>query len=261
MTHTLILLDTMARRQAILMWRYAFNTLMALGTCYLFFLLAFMGARNLGAGAAGANFGDTLGGLVVGFAMWTLVTLAFNDFANTLSGEAAQGTLEQLAMSPAGLARVLLCRAWAGLGFQTAIVGLLLFVMMLTTGRWLHLDLLSILPLLALTLTGVMGLGLMLGGLTVVVKQVAAVYGVVQILFLGLIALPVDSVPGLRLVPLAWGTHLISRVMVQGESIYQMPATDLLILAANSGGYLLLGYVVFRMCESHARDRGLLGQY
>jgi ABC-2 type transport system permease protein len=259
MTNSAIVFNTMVWNKGVLMARYRFDTVLRLGTFYIFFLLAFMGAQTMG--GASPNFGQTVGGLVVGFMVWTLTTIAFSEFSATLGAEAGQGTLEQLAMSPTGLGRVLMSRAAASLGFQLVIGTVFLFVMMATTGTWLHLDVLSILPILLLTVAGVLGVGFMMGGLTLLYKQTGALLGLMQFGFLALLTMPVKEYPLLKLAPLSWGNHLLSRVMVEGVSLASLPTTDVMILVAGTVGYMLLGGIVFKVCVDKARERGLLGQY
>lgn len=88
--------------------------------------------------------------------------------------ELLKGTLEQLAMSPLGFGRVLLSRLAAAFLFDLLVMLLFLLLMMASTGKWLHLDLLSLLPLLLLTMAGVLGIGFIMGGLALVFKQIQA---------------------------------------------------------------------------------------
>lgn len=259
MTNSAIVFNTMVWNKGVLMARYRFDTVMRLGTFYIFFLLAFMGAHSMG--GASPNFGQAVGGLVVGFMVWTLTTIAFSEFSSTLGAEAGQGTLEQLAMSPSGLGRVLMSRAAASLGFQLLIGIVFLFVMMATTGTWLHLDVLSIIPILLMTVAGVLGVGFLMGGLTLLYKQTGALLGLMQFGFLALLTMPVKDYPLLKLAPLSWGNHLLSRVMVEGVSLASLPTADVMILVAGTTGYMLLGGIVFKVCVDKARERGLLGQY
>ena len=133
--------------------------------------------------------------------------------------------------------------------------------MMIVTGRWLHLDVVSLLPLILLTLAGVYGIGFAIGGLALVFKRIESFVQIFQFAIVGLIAAPVDRFPVLRYLPLAEGARLIRRVMTEGLSIFELPATDLFFLFANSTIYLGLGFLAFKLLENVARDRGLLGHY
>lgn len=247
------------RKQLIEFRRYIFETLSGVFTLFGFFVLLFLGARAVGGRAPG--FGETLEGLVVAYAVWTIAIFAYFSLVQSLVQEAQQGTLEQLAMSPVGLIRVLLGQVAAGLSFQLVMMAVLLVLMMSVTGKWLHIDVVSILPLLLVTLVGLVGLGFAMGGLAVVFKRVQGALQIVQVLLLTLVAVPAESVPVIKYLPLAWGTSLLRRVMVDEASIFSIPAGDLLFLVANSAAWFAAGVVVFKAFEGLARDRDLLGHY
>lgn len=255
----LSVMGAMLRMSMIEAKRYYFNSLVRLVSLYAFFFVVFMGAWT----TMGDNptFGASLSGIVVGLMVWMLAMRAYSDHSSRLNMEATQGTLEQLAMSPIGLARVLVYNMAALMFAQMGFMFTFLVLMMATTKQWLHLDVLSLLPLLVLTVLGVHGMGLAMGGLALVFKRVAATIGIFQYVFLALIAVPIDKVPMLKFLPLSWGALLIRRVMVDKASLLTLPAADVAFLAANSLGYFALGLLIFKLCERVARDRGMLGHY
>jgi ABC-2 type transport system permease protein len=256
---TLVLFEGSLRRTLLEFRRYIFDTVSGLVMIYGFFLLLFFGAKVFGGGRQG--FGDTLAAVIVSFAVWTLTVMALGTLTFELTQEAQLGTLEQLSMSPFGLVQVLVARIVTMLTIYFGMMVVLLVLMMATTGRWLNLAPLSTLPLIALTTIGVIGLGFMLAGVAIVFKRVQQALQVWQIAVFGLIAAPVTRVPFTKYLPLAWGTTLLRRVMVDGASITSMPIGDTLFLAGNSVAYFVLGIVVFRRFERVARERGLLGHY
>ena len=239
--------------------RYAFNTFMRLVLSYAFFFMVFMGTWATLGGSA--TFGDNLAGIVVGMTIWMCAFRAFTDLANRLTGEATQGTLEQLAMSPIGLGRVLMYQTFAQVVIQLLFVLIVLVAMMATTGQWLHLDLVSLVPLLLMSMLAVQGVGFAMGGLTLVFKRVGATFTIFQYIFLTLVAVPLDKVPALKFLPLAWGAKLVRRVMIDEVSIFRMPVGDVAFLLANGICWFALGFAVFKGLERMARDRGMLGHY
>ncbi|MCL0099179.1 ABC transporter permease [Dehalococcoidia bacterium] len=255
----LVLFKAILKQQFILMRRYLFNTIVSLIGIYIIFLLIFFGAHALGGGAP--EFGATLDAIVVGFLVWTFALFAYSDLAHGMVREAQEGTLEQLYMSPVGFTWVslfrIVSRFWVMLTFNI----MLLVLIMATTGRWLHLDVVSLLPLIVLTLAGVYGMAFATGGLALVFKRVESFVQILQFAVVGLIAAPLDRFPFLRYLPLAEGSRLIRRVMAEGLSIFELPATDLLFLLANSVLWFGLGFLAFKLLVNVARDRGLLGHY
>jgi ABC-2 type transport system permease protein len=256
---TLVMVKAMFKRYAIELRRYWFNTLSMLVSFYLIFILMFYGIQSLAEGTS--QFGGALNGMVVGFMVFYLTVYAYAELSWVLVGEASQGTLEQLSMSPLGFGRVLIARIFAALVFRIAIMFLLLLLMMWTTGQWLHFDLWTVIPLLLFTMASVQGIGFVMGGLALVFKQVQAALGILQFLFVGLIAAPIEQFPVLKLLPLSWGTRLIGDSMINGTRLWNIPTDDLLIVGATGIGYFTAGFIVFKFLEHMARDRGLLGHY
>lgn len=256
---TLTMLKGMARRSVTETIRYSFELLSGIVVLYLVFVLLFFGARGLI--GDGAVAGDTLSAFVVGYVVWVLAILAYSETANVVTQEATQGTLEQLAMTPFGLPLVLIVRFVAGLLVQSVLLVVMLVLAMATSGRWLHLDVVSLLPLFLLTLAGVFGVGIAVSGLAVVFKRVQSFVQILQFVFVALIAAPIDRFPAVKYLPLAWGNELIGRVMIHGTPLWGMPAGDLLFGVLHAGAWIAGGVLVFQLLERVARDRALLGQY
>ena len=254
---TWIMFKAMVKRYAIELRRYYFNTLSMLVSFYFIFLLLFLGIQSV----SGPQFGDALNGMVVGFSVFYLTIYSYAELSWVLIQEAQQGTLEQLSMSPLGFGRVLIARITAALVFRLLIMFALLILLMATTGRWLSVDLLTVLPLLVLTVASAQGVGFVMGGLALVFKQIQASLGILQFVFVALIAAPLDQFPFLKFLPLSWGTHLIGQAMIAGTRIWQMSGSDVLLLIANAVFYFGVGFSIFKLFERAARNRGLLGHY
>lgn len=249
----------MVKRYGIELKRYAFNTLSMLVSFYLIFLILFLGIRSFAGDSP--QFGEALPGMVIGFTIFYLVVYAYAELSWVLIAEAQQGTLEQLSMSPLGFGRVIVARIFAALAFRIVVMFALLVIMMATTSRWLHVDLLTIVPVLILTVASVQGVGFAMGGLALVFKQIQAALGILQFVFVALLAIPLEQFGFAKYLPLTWGTHLIGRAMVDGERLWQMPLRDLGALGVVGIGYFLVGFACFKGLERVARSRGLLGHY
>lgn len=239
--------------------RYLFETISGTLTLFLFFLALFYGAKAFGAGAP--KFGHSLEGLIVGYLVWSLAIFSYFSMAQDLIQEAQLGTLEQLAMSPMGLGTVLLGRALSGLLWQFVTLAVMLFLIIVTTGKHLHLDVFSMLPIAILTLAGIIGLSLVMGGLAIVFKKVQAALQIMQIAFVAFIAVPLHRFPFLKFLPLKWGTELLGRVMIKGDSLLDIPFKDTGFLILHATAYMVVGLLVFKYFERVARSRGLLGHY
>jgi ABC-2 type transport system permease protein len=240
------------------MKRYLFNTVSGLVTMYIVFLLLFFGARSLN---LPFSTGSGLEGLVVGYLVWMMSIIAYQDLAYTIANEAEVGTLEQLFLSPTGF-------AWVGGSYMIGsfltnlgMSSLVLLSMMLTSGQWLHLDILSLLPLIPITLAAAYGLGFILAGLAVVFKRIQALFQILTFGLVAFVAAPIAKYAWMKFLPLAMGNQLLRKVMVDGLRVWELPAQDLLVATGVGLGYLLFGLLVFNYCLKVARDRGMLGHY
>lgn len=251
------LVRVVVRKQLILLARYRLDTAARFASMFAFFALVFFGGRAV----AGPAIADSLDGVVVGFFLWTLATVAFRGLASDLADEAQWGTLERLFLSPYRFGTVVAVKTGTNLCLSLAWAGAMLVAMMAVTGRWLHLDLPTVVPLAILTLAPVAGVGLLLGGLAVLYKRVENLFGLVSFGFVPLIAAPVDRVGMLKLLPMAHGSYLVRRAMEDGLHLLAVPAADLGLLVVTGGCYLFAGAYCLHRAQRRARRQGRLAQY
>lgn len=244
-------------KQLILLVRYPVNTGSQFLTMIIFFALIFFGGRAV----AGPALTRSLDGIIVGFFLFTLSMIAYSGLAWSVTREAQWGTLERLYMSPHGFGTVMVVKTVVNVFMSIVWSGTLLVVMMAMTGRWLTFDPLTVLPLVGLTLLSVLGIGFLFGGLALVYKRIESIFQLVQFAFIALIAAPVGSIPGLKLLPVSQGSYLLRTAMRDGIPLWEFPAVDLAILVATSVVYLLVGYYCFYRASIKARREGLLGHY
>lgn len=239
--------------------RYPFNTISMIITVYLIFLVSFFGYNFFGGNLPSA--GKTLEALIVGFFVWTYAIGAYSMLSWGITQEARAGTLEQLYMTPLGYDTVAIYTIIANFFWNLVWVIPILLLMMITTGKYLHLDLVSIIPLLIFTIACGYGIGFITGGLGLIFKKIQAFFQILQFIFVGFIALPVDKYPVFKLLPFTLGAKMIGKNMIDKISIFQMHWGDLLLLVIVAFFYLIIGYAVFKWCEKIAKDKGLLGHY
>jgi ABC-2 type transport system permease protein len=246
------------RRAVIEFRRYFLNTIMEVAAVFLTFVMALIGIRVLGGPMAA---GQTVEMMVLGYFMWTVGMFSFSQQYWEIVMAAQTGTLEQLYLSPAGFRLVSLFSTAAALIFNLFFAVVMLALALVVSGRALHLDIVSMVPILLLVVVQMTGLGFVLGGLTLVFKRVQALHQVLQFVFIGCMVVPLAKYPLARCLPLTAATNLGGTVMIDGARLWQLGAADLGALVAVSAAYLALGLLVFGWCERAARDRGLLGQY
>jgi ABC-2 type transport system permease protein len=244
-------------KKLLLLVRYPVNTLSQFGTLYLLFAVIFFG----GGAVAPAAITNSLDGIIVGFLLWSVSLASYSGLAWNVTREAQWGTLEQLYMSPFGFGAVTAIKTLVNVLEAFLWGAVILGLMLLTTGRTLTIDPLTLLPLGALAVAPAVGVGFVFGGLALVYKRIENVFQLVQFAFILLIAAPVDAYPVLRAFPLAQGGHLLQRAMRDGVRFWEFAPVDLAILVATAVGYTVVGYVVFQRASDKARRDGVLGHY
>jgi len=251
------LVSVVFKKQLLLLVRYPVNTATRFATIYLFFLAIFFGGQAV----AGAELTESLDGIVVGFFLWTLATVGYSGLAWGVTREAQWGTLERLFMSPHGFGVVMGVKTLANVALSFLWGAILLAAMIATTGRTLWIDPLTVVPLVLLTLASVVGIGFVFAGLAIVYKRVENVFQLMQFGFIGLIAAPIGSYPGLRLLPVSHGSYLIQHAMQDGVRLWEIPAWELGLLVATATAYLVVGLVAFTLLHRRARRLGVMGHY
>lgn len=254
----LVLLGAQFKREFIYLKRYFFNFLGGFVTLYVVFLLIFFGFRGIAGGTE--MYGAGLGNLIVGYVTWVLAMMIYQDVSYNLFNEAREGILEQLYMSPFGYVRVTSFRLIAGLVIHLSMSVVILLAMMLSTGRYLNLDLISLVPLVAMLLIPVAGLGFILGGLQLLYKRIQSILQVVQFLLVGVVAAPI-GLGWTQFLPGTLASHLVREVMVNEISFTSLPGNQSLLALGIALFYALLGIGVFRFCERRAMISGRLGQF
>ena len=237
------------------MKRYLFNTLAMVVVMYVIFLGLFTGLRTFAGERAG---GESLDAMVVGYVLWMSAMFALQGTSGIVLQESQQGTLEQLYLSPMGTERIFLAKAIIGTVFNFLILTLMLYLVMLTTGRWHSVNLPLFYGMLLLSLLSLQGIGFMLGGIGLIHKRIGAVNSILSFGLIGLMMLPVYPFTPWALLPFIAGAHTINSQIVTDAAF---PAWWYLFIAGNSFFYLLAGIAFFRIFERRARKLGKLGQY
>ncbi|MBV0902213.1 ABC transporter permease [Haloarcula salina] len=244
-------------REYLLFVRYPANAVGGIVISVFFFALLFYGGRML----AGRAVTDSIEGIVVGYFLWTLSVGAYQSISSDIASEAQWGTLERHVMTPFGFAPVALFKGVAKVVRTFLTSTIILAVMLLITDTTLQLSAVTVVAVASLTIASVLGLGFAAGGVAVLYKRIGNWLNLLQFGFILLISAPVFDLGWTRLLPLAHGSALLQRAMVDGTRLWAFPAADLALLVGVAVGYVLLGYVVFRYTTRRARRLGVLGDY
>ncbi|NEU55567.1 ABC transporter permease [Halorussus sp. MSC15.2] len=257
MRHAALYLRASLTKSVILLRRYWFNTVSQLVVTYVMFLLLVFGGRSI----APSVIQESLGGIIVGYFLWSTAVSSYRTPSSSLIGEARQGTLEQLSLSPLGIGRVVLLKTVASLLVSVSLSMVILLSLLAITGENLSLDFVAIVPILLLSILSILGVGFALGGLALLYKRISSALQIVQYLMIGLVAAPVESNPALKLLPLSLGSKLLRDVMTRGVGLFEIPTVDFALLVATGVFYFGAGYLALYWFKERARDRGAMGHY
>jgi ABC-2 type transport system permease protein len=244
-------------REFLIFVRYPANAIGGIVVSLFFFAALFVGGRLL----AGQALTDSIEGIVVGYFLWTLSVGAYSSVSNDIGSEVQWGTLERHITTPFGFAPVALLKGVAKVVRTFLTSAVILAVMLLATGTRLSLAPVTVVAVAGLSIVSVLGLGFAAGGVTVLYKRIGNWLNLLQFGFVGLISAPVFDLPWTRVLPLAHGSAMLQRAMVDGIRLWEFPLGDLALLVAVAGGYLAGGYLVFQLATRRARRLGVLGDY
>lgn len=245
--------------------RYKFNTLSDILSFYVLFMAMFLGVKLFGTSmqVSSINLGDTLEGFVSGYFLWTVMVMAYSDTSYSVIGDANKGTLEQLSMSNLGLENIFITRSIANLIVNLSISFILLFIIMATTGYWLHIKILSILISIFIGIFSILGIALIFGGLALIFKKIQSLLNVIQFFLIALVIPGPHSFNNLIsfLLPFRPSIEKVYLTMLGGKSFIDFSLLDYGMMIGNSIMYFAIGIFIFSQCTKIAKKKGLLGQY
>ncbi len=243
--------------------RYPVQALTTFVLFYVIFMGLILGAQGISGLGNSPSIHDPIAAAIIGYIMYWFAMFAINDMAQQTFQEAQVGTLEQVYLSPWPFWVVLLARALVSMAINLVFIIPLLFAMMLSTGIWMDFHLVNTVPLIALTILGLLGVGYILSGAMLLLKRIG---NGMTLLYIGLLFLALadfERQPKLLQMfaysfPLTQGIRLLRSVTIYNE----LPAqNDLLGLLLSSVGYFVAGLFVYCQMENLAKRKGLLGQH
>ncbi|NHN46289.1 ABC transporter permease [Halostella sp. JP-L12] len=244
-------------REFLIFVRYPANAVGGVVVSLFFFGLLFYGGRMI----AGRALTDSIEGIIVGYFLWTLSVGAYSSISNDIGSEVQWGTLERHVMTPFGFAPVALLKGVAKVVRTFLTSAVVLLAMLLITDTALRINVLTVVAVSALSIASVLGLGFAAGGITVLYKRIGNWLNLLQFGFVVLISAPAFDLGWTRALPLAHGSALLQRAMIDGTRLWEFSLVDLGILVGTAVGYLALGYAVFQYSTRRARRLGVLGDY
>ncbi|OYD09621.1 ABC transporter permease [Paludifilum halophilum] len=239
--------------------RYLTNTLLEFFIFYMILMALFLGFNTF-AGQMD-QFGEKIEYVVAGYIIWIFALAAMQSIGWEVYTDIQRGTMDQLYMTPISVWKILLSRMIGKVLIQSSGVVLLTIASMVTTGVYLNVDLVGIIPILLLTLFSMFGIGFIVAGICILIKQVDNLLILFQFLIMSFIYMPIEKAPFLKYFPFIYGVDMLKQTMIDHVSLWEFSAGDFVFLLTNSFVYFCLGVGIFRLCEKEAIKRGLLGKY
>jgi ABC-2 type transport system permease protein len=244
--------------------RYPVELFTGLIIMYVLFMALYLGALSL---AGGKALGGGLNGMVVGYCMWFFAMMAMNTMSLDIEREAQQGTLEQVVLHVPDFLGVLWLRSATHLALGAGMVIALNLAIQVSTGSYLHMSAAGWLAAVAaviLTLWGLCGVGLLLGGMSLLFKRIGQLSAIIQFSLFFLASMDIHKLPMpwpgiVAHLPMAGGVTLLKQ-LVAGASPAELGAA-FAWLALDSACYALIGSLVFKSMERATRKAGLLSHY
>jgi ABC-2 type transport system permease protein len=246
------------RKMWILMVRYLPNTVSEIITFYAIFLMFFLGIKVVG---NPEQMGENSAFIIVSMFLWFLSLMAMQGIGWEITTEANTGTLEQLYMSPVPAWIILLCRMIGTVIVNIIIMAVVLVLSMLTAGRWLTFDIMTLVPLFFFLILCMLGIGFMVAGLALIYKQINALLQIAQFAFFALVSVPVTLSPWLEFLPVVRGSSMIRTAMAGDQQLLDFSSSDWIFLIVNAGVYFVAGVMVYKLAEVRAMSKGILGKY
>ena len=245
-----------------IMWSFKFNLFGDVLGLFIIFL-----GINFFIGQGGFER-DTLAFTLMGFSFWTFASFAIGNMSFALREEQQQGTIEQMCMGNTSFASLLLGRTLSNLLWSTLIIvtggGVIALAFRLDLGLNL-----SVIPVLAISVLGLYGLGFLTGAATLLFKNILSFANLLQnvLLFLNGAIVPVTLFPAwmtavARALPTTLGIEVTRLITQQGGTLQDAWNAGLLpLLIGHSTLWFAAGLGLFLFAERAARHRGLLGQF
>lgn len=264
MPYLVIVLWGEMRRQSDLARAYAVN----LVTDQVLFILIFFLLSGLSNLVTDGNFDQAARlAFLVGFLTWRVGAGAMEEMVESLADDAEWGTLEQVWLGSRSPTLVVLARSFNLIlyySLRITLMGSIILLLLRVSVFWSP----GALLIYALTLLGMVGVGLALSGLHLVYKNVQFLGNAVgfALFFVTGVISSFEGVPGLyllsRCLPLAAGIDLLRAMLAYDVSLPAVIASPVFKgLLLNSFVYLALGLAVWAWARRRAASDGSLAHY
>ncbi len=241
--------------------RYPLETVSMMVVMFAVFAGMFFGASYL---TQAPISGPNLTGVVIGYAVWTLVMNATGFMGYSIQNEAQNGTLEQVMLAPWRTVQIFLVRGVMDILEMLIPVLAVLAGLVALSGAHLLWRPIALVPAL-MTIVTAWGIGLLMAALALVFKRMSQLQLMIQFALLFIIIAPITNLGG------AWGVGLgvLAPLSVQVSVLHTAlgvaaaPASLTMWWEAAGDMVLWFGLGVWLLggADRLARQRGIVGHY
>lgn len=199
----------------------------------------------------------------ISFIYWFFASNIISEASVSISFEKQVGTFEQLLTKPVSLYIILIVRTvvWLAISIIKAIILLILIKLTLPIRLVFSLKLI---PVFIITVIGLIGVGLLLSGLTLKYTKTASFESIISyiLLFFTGSIIDLNSLPEVfrmlsHMLPLTDGIELSKKILLNSA----VSSTDVLAFLINNLAYMLIGYSVFKYIYDKSKTYGINSSY
>lgn len=132
---------------------------------------------------------------------------------------------------------------------------------MFTTGNYLEIKILSILPPILIGIISILGIGLICGGLAIIFKKINSLLDIIQYFLIAFIMISPNNKLIYNLLPFRPSSDKVMAIILGGQTLKDFTINEYAIMIGNSLLYFIIGIIVFNRSVTYAKRKGLLGGY
>jgi ABC-2 type transport system permease protein len=241
----------------ILQRRYFIDFIASIINLLLFLIFIQFGIHSL-SDVPFKSIDSQLSSLIIGFFVFSVVSIAIGSISNYIMDGAKSGILEQTMLTPFGVGRIFLIRALFSNSLGLVTFFIVIPISMVICNHWFSINILNCFILLIPLWMASCGVGFIIGAFTLILKRVQSFINLIQFLVLSLIILPSYPFSVFSLFPVAPEANIFIKVVA--KRLY-IPVSWIIYIYGHSLITLFIGMTIFKICEFYTRKKGLLGQY
>lgn len=225
-----------------------------------------VGGRQLGL-AASLGTEDLSGFIFMGGVVSAIVSVAFWILAFSIRTEMEAGTLEPSWLTPTRRETLVVGKAIYGVALLAFIQGVLFAIGIAFFGLRVRAETLWAVPAVVVSVVAMVGIGLLVAGLVLVVKEANFLVDTLQFMFsvVSGAAFPVTVLPQAAQVvafalPTTWAIEILRHDAIGARPLAD-PAVEHVALLVTTVAVVALGSWAFRVADHRVRVNGTIGQH